>query len=303
MKLGLALSGGGILSAAHIGVIRALEESGLTIEAISGTSGGGIVAALYAADYGTNEMESLFCGFLQKAGKEKGVFASIVRTCRIAGWLFFTFVNGALKKGVMEGLFSGDHIEAECEQAMNAKKIKYMSELRIPAAITAVDLETGERQVFCSKPLPSGGDLVIEDGKVSEAVRATISIPVLFTPKTVGGRRLVDGGLRDNLPAGILRLMGCDTVISVKLLTENAYNGEIDTMPEIAMRSLDIFGMQTQVLGERLSDYMLNISTGNGKKADLSDCGRLVQLGYDQTKQSLDRILPVIALGGKKYMT
>lgn len=160
----LALGGGGTKGSAHIGVLRVLEREGFNIRAVSGTSAGAMCACLYAFGYNPDEIQRLIT-----AANHAGMFA---RTPNDGpSWVGLKGVHDMLEDSLGDCRFE---------------------DLRLPCAVTAVDLNTAER-------------LVIGSGKVLEAVMASIAVPGIFPPQELDGRTLVDGGVMDPVPVGVAR--------------------------------------------------------------------------------------------------
>jgi len=176
-KIGLALGGGGARGFAHIGVLKVLEEARIPVDMIVGTSMGGLIGCLYASGVGAAQLER---EALQMARMRRLV----------------SLIDASLPR---RGLFKGERIVEYLSERLQAKSF---SELGIPAAVVAVDLEK-RRQV------------ILEEGSVVEAIRATIAVPGIFTPVVQGDQVLVDGGVLNNVPADVVRNMGAECVIAV----------------------------------------------------------------------------------------
>ncbi len=176
-KVGLALSGGGARGLAHIGVLKVLEREDIPVDFLAGTSMGGIIAAAYAA--------GLSIEYIEKEALRMGRLRNLI-----------TLMDRSLPR---LGLFEGQKVQEYL--AGHLGDITF-DELKIPLALVAVDLETGE-------------EVVLRKGRVVDAVRATISLPGVFAPYRLDGRLLVDGGVLNNLPADVVREMGADAVIAV----------------------------------------------------------------------------------------
>lgn len=174
-RFSLALGSGGARGFAHAGVLDVLDRQGLHPSAIAGTSMGALVGALYAAGVAPARMAEAL---------ELLDFKRVVSVT-------------ALKLGP-ESVLTADRFEARLREALPAT----FAELRVPFACVATDVVTGERVVM------SGGDLPM-------AVRASMSIPVLFEPVRRGGRLLVDGGVVDPVPVEAARALGGDPVVAV----------------------------------------------------------------------------------------
>lgn len=178
-KVGLALSGGAARGLAHVGVIRVLQEAGIPIDIIAGTSAGAVMGAVYASCCDSSIMLGL---------------ALDARWKKLAPLIDPSFPWAGLIKGkkitsVLSGLIGGD--------------IDF-SDLKIPFACVATDIDTGE-------------EIVMDSGPVLDALRASISIPGIFTVTRREGRFLVDGGLTTPVPVNVVRRMGADFVIAVNV--------------------------------------------------------------------------------------
>lgn len=215
-KVGLALSGGGARGLAHIGVLKVLEQAGVPVDFLAGTSMGGLIAAAYAAGLSPEFME-----------QEALRMASLRRLLALADP---TMLQGGLFEGQKVREYLSDHL-GDCT----------FDQLRLPLTLVSVDLNSGET-------------VYLNQGRVADAVRATIALPGLFTPVERGGQLLVDGGLLNNLPTDVVRRMGADVVIAVdvasdkeathslsELLRRRRYipNGLVETM-EVLYRSLAV---------------------------------------------------------------
>ena len=187
-KIGLALGSGAIRGLAHIGVLEVLEKEGIPIDMIAGTSTGAAVGALYAQGKGAGQIKKLT---LELGWKKLTplVDLSLPKT---------GFIRGKKIKDLLASFIGGD--------------IKF-SDLKVPFTCVATDIGTGE-------------EIVIDRGSVLEAVRASISIPAVFTVVRRGGRYLVDGGLVNPVPVSIAKKMGADFIIAVNVIpdvTDRAY--------------------------------------------------------------------------------
>ena len=161
MKLGLALAGGGVKGAAHIGALKALEENGIKVDIIAGTSIGSIVASLYAMGYSPEIILEIFKLSSKEIMKTdaKHFANNFKNTRRILG----------------SGLFSGETIEEVIEQCAKERNVKKIQDLQMPIAIPTVDIDISKKYVFTNKDLD--GDYYIKDALICKAVRASASYP------------------------------------------------------------------------------------------------------------------------------
>ena len=176
-RVGLALSGGGARGLAHIGVLKVLEREGIPVDFLAGASMGGVIAAAYAS--------GLSVEYIEKEALRMGQLRNLM-----------ALMDRSLPR---LGLFEGQKVQEYL--AGHLGDITF-DELKIPLALMAVDLETGE-------------EVALRSGRVADAVRATISLPGVFAPLRLDGRLLVDGGVLNNLPADVVHEMGADIVIAV----------------------------------------------------------------------------------------
>ncbi len=235
MTLGLALSGGGIRGASHIGVLRALEEAGLKPGIIAGTSAGSIVASLYAVGLTPDDIEKAFFKY-----------APYILDFDIMGAFGMALHLCGLMRGrpVLDGLIKGKTAEKIMAALTGGKK---MYQADIPLAITATDINDGTAVVFASRRqrLQNTRNVICcGQVSISEAVRASIAIPVVFKPKILNlegrERRLVDGGVANNLPVDVLRTMGANRIIGINLGYSGQRQDQVDNILEIGSQTIDI---------------------------------------------------------------
>ncbi|MCE5207183.1 MAG: patatin-like phospholipase family protein [Chloroflexi bacterium] len=178
-SIGLVLSGGGARGLAHIGVLRVLESAGVPVDYLAGTSMGGVIAAGYAAGMSSYDLEREALAATRKRH-------------------MLHLADPGLPNG---GLIRGRRIFEFFQQEFGEKTF---SDLRIPLALVTVDLKTHQ-------------EVVLREGPLALAVRATTSLPGLFMPVEMNGWRLVDGGVLNNLPIDVVRKMGAEVVIAVDI--------------------------------------------------------------------------------------
>jgi NTE family protein len=269
-KVGLALSGGGARGLAHIGVLQALERAGVPIDMLSGTSMGGVVAAAYAS--------GLTPDFLEQEALR---MTSPRRLLSLAD-------PTLPKRGLFEGQKITDYLRdrlGECG----------FEDLRCPLTLVAVNLNESQA-------------VTLNEGRVIDAVRATIALPGVFKPVEHGEQLLVDGGLLDNLPADVVRQMGADIVIAVDViagghtfsamiqaLRERPYipSGLASTF-EVMLRSLDVMmkEINRQRLVEAAPEVIIcpDIPSGVSVLVGFSRAGDAIAAGEKATIEALPEI-------------
>ena len=202
-KIGLALGGGGARGLAHIGILKVLEREGIPIDAIAGTSMGGIVGGLYAAGKSIDEIEAEAL----KRGNISQIFKLV--DLRFMG----------------SGLLKGNRITKLLAGMLGAETT--FADLRLPFGVVTVDYN-------------SGREVVLKEGSVVPAVRATMSVPGIFAPVELDGHLLLDGGVLDNVPVGVTRELGAEKVIAVDVLPNFRLNvpGEEPVVPPLKPRGV-----------------------------------------------------------------
>lgn len=175
----LALGGGGARGLAHVGVLEILEKNGMKPNMIAGTSMGGIVGAMYAVGYSLDEIHDV---------------AMKLKQLHIEPTRYFNLLR--------ESILKDDFIEDALQQVFGEKRFE---DCMFPFYTVAVDLETGQEIVF-------------SEGRLRDALRATVSIPVLFSPHFYQDRYLIDGGILNNVPLSCLRDKNPDVLAGVKIV-------------------------------------------------------------------------------------
>lgn len=207
--VGLVLSGGGAKGMAHVGVLRVLEEMRVPVDLVVGTSAGSAVAALYATGMPVAEIERRFLelDWLSSFRDDPGRVYKPVRRKQNDWRLPLVPGLGVSTEGLHlgGGLIAGQNLGFILNELTgNASLVNNFDELPIPFRAVATDLETGE-------------EVVIRQGNLAEAIRASMSIPAVYAPVERNGQLLVDGGVANNLPVSVARDMGADVVIAVDI--------------------------------------------------------------------------------------
>lgn len=262
MKLGLALAGGGVKGTAHIGAIKALEENGIKIEAVAGTSIGSIVSSLYAMGYTTEKMLEIFKYF------SKGIMKADAR--HFAGNLKTT------RRLLGDGLLSGENIEIAITECAKEKGIKNIKDINMPIAIPTVDIVECKKYVFTNADLE--GDYYINNALIGKAVRASSSYPGVFAPCIYKGHKFVDGGILDNVPADEVKKLGVDKVLTLKFAT--ALNYDPKNIYEIAFKSIDLLFEARSQEAIHASDLVVDLDVSEASVFDVKKIDYCYNAGY-----------------------
>jgi len=273
MKLGLVLAGGGIRGAAHIGAIKALEEDGIKVDVVAGTSAGSMVAALYGMGYTADEMYEI----LKKYAKT--VMGITPR---------YLFENLRENNGIkVKGIVSGVNIEKVFQEIAKVKKIETIDDIKMPIAIIASDLLQSRKVVFTNRKNLTE-DSYPEDINIGTAVRASCSVPGVYAPVEIENYQLVDGGIFNNLPVKEAKDIGADKILAIKFNIKN--KRKYNTLYNIAMQSIDL--MTENLIQDSIeqSDVLINLDLKDTKSFNLSKIEMCYEQGYKQTKERISEI-------------
>jgi NTE family protein len=257
----LALGGGGARGLAHVGVLRVLEREGLRPRAIAGTSMGSIVGALYAAGVDADDL------------------AATLDLLDLKGVAGVTKFN--LKP---DSVLSADAFEARIREVLPST----FDELQVPFAAVAADLITGER-------------VVITTGDLPRAVRASMSIPVVFEPVRIGEYLFVDGGIVDPVPVDAARQIGGDPVVAADVGplappgsgprgSKPLLNADAPTVVQVGTRSFDIAGHWLSRPGLSTAAAVIAPNVSSYSMADFFDGPAIVAEGLRATRAQMPNV-------------
>ncbi|RRW40298.1 hypothetical protein EGJ52_22050 [Pseudomonas luteola] len=285
-KIGLVLSGGAARGLAHIGVLKALEEQGIHVDAIAGTSMGAVIGGLYAAGYKVDEIERIakemdWQQVLSDQPPRKDVPFRRKQDDRdflIKQQLSFRD-DGTL--GLPIGVIQGQNLSMLLESLLvHTSETRNFDKLAIPFRAVATDIVTGEKVVFSKGHLP-------------RAIRASMSIPAVFAPVDVDGRLLVDGGMVDNIPIDVARSMGVDRVIAVDIGTPLLKRKELTTVVDVLNQSTTLMtrnNSEAQLATLTSKDILVEPPLAAYTSADFGSVNELIDAGYRATQALSSRL-------------
>lgn len=283
MGIGVALAGGGLKGLAHIGALQALEELGIKIEYLSGTSSGSIFASFYAMGYTVNEIK-------EKTMKHYKMLTQIEKTPLFkAGATYLT--SGVAR---IEGLIPGENIENLVKTISKDKNITNMNQIEIPFAITAVDTISTKECIFLSKEFDIKNEDVdyIYDAPIATATRASMSFPGVYTPCQYGEYNFIDGGTKDNLPVKILKDMGAEKTIALSFKIDD-YEPKEDIFA-ILLRTVDIFSLKDVRKAQKEADLAIEIDCQGTSLLEITDADAVIKTGYDTIMNNREKILRLL---------
>ena len=279
-RIGLVLSGGAARGLAHIGVLKALEEQGIKIDAIAGTSMGAVIGGLYASGYKIDELEKLALGInwqqaLSDAPPRKDVPFRRKQDDRdflVKQKLSFRD-DGSL--GLPLGVIQGQNLALLLESLLaHASDIRDFDKLPIPFRAVATDIVSGEKMVFRKGHLP-------------QVIRASMSIPAVFAPVEVNGQLLVDGGMVDNIPLDVAREMGVDIAIVVDIGTPLRNRKQLATVIDVLNQSITLMtqrNSQEQLATLHPNDILIQPPLAGFGVTDFGRAQEMIDAGYRATR-------------------
>ena len=285
----LVLSGGGAKGAAHVGVIRRIEELGIPVDMVLGTSMGGLVGALYSLGYTPDQMDTLmrnidwgwalndklsrkYISYEDMKYKEKYLLS--IPFFYEKDYYKAKFAND-IRFGIPQKYQGEFRIGADNEGTVDFLKNNLLGSLpsgyiygqnvsNLISSLTvgyqdSIDFKTLPRPyVSIAADMVSGKAKIWHSGKINDAMRSTMSIPGMFAPVRVDGMVLVDGGLRDNYPTALAREMGADIIIGVDLSQGRRTFSEVNNIGDIIGQGIDMLGRDAYEKNVGIPDVKIN---------------------------------------------
>ena len=282
MGIGIAFAGGGIRGIAHVGVLKALEENNIKIEAVGGTSAGSIVAALYAMGYKPYYIYVLFKKYAQD-------IINIGNSSIVNG--IGNFVK--TKKIGIAGLNDGTLLEKMFNELATRKKMKAVADIKMPLVIPAVDIAEAKEYIFTNcAPRNNVNDEYITEISIGKAIRASSSFPAYFCPCEYKKHIFMNGGVLDNTPILPLKRICKHKVMAVNFEADPVEEN-CDVM-DIIMKTLDIMGNKIAEESFKQSDLVLTVPTDRAGLFDIEKMDKCYKFGYDTTMKNIDKIKKLI---------
>jgi len=292
-KICLVLSGGGARGAAHVGVLKVLEELRVPVHCITGTSMGALVGASYASGSSVSEMEEILreinSELLFKDNpprEERPVRRKQEDYKPFFGPEFGATTGLRLPKGIVTGV----QLETVLRRLARAKGYHQFDRLPIPYRAVATDLVTGKAVVF-------------HDGELANVMRASMSVPGAVAPAEFGGMMLVDGMLTSNLPVEAARKMGADVIIAVNVGTPLLKREELTSLLGVTSQMLSILteqNVQASIASLKPSDILISPELSEYTTGDFDELTKIAPRGETAARKVADR-LAMLALPPAEY--
>lgn len=278
MGVGIALAGGGIRGIAHAGVLKALEDNNIEIEAIGGTSAGSIVATLYAMGYKPYYIYVLFKKYAQE-------IINIGNASLLNG--FGNLLKN--KKVGISGLNDGTMLEKMFNELALRKKVRTVGDIKMPLVISTVDIKEAKEYIITNRAIRDNfKDNLITEIEIGKAVRASSSFPAFFCPCEYKKHIFMDGGVLDNIPVLPLKQIYNKKIIAVNFESDPVQeNGDV---MDIIMKTLDIMGNKISEKSLEQSDLILTVPTDRAGLFDIDKLDKCYKFGYDTVVKNIDKI-------------
>ncbi|PIW62253.1 MAG: patatin [Shewanella sp. CG12_big_fil_rev_8_21_14_0_65_47_15] len=275
-KIGLVLSGGGAKGAAHVGVLKILEEHHIPVDYIAGTSIGAYVAGMYSLGYSASEVEAIMMGVNWDSGYSDTIPRNVLsyRDKQLRD-RYNIPLNIGYNEGEVRapsGLLRGQTMSQLLRQSTDlVNQFGHFNELAIPYRAVATDLETS---------LP----VVLDQGSIVKAMQASATVPGALQPTQIDGKLLVDGGIANNMPVDVVKAMGADIIIAVDIGSPLVKKDKLDS---------------TIAVLDQLSNFLTNASTEK-QKLLLTDKDVLIRPAIDALSTTDFTIMPQALTLGKE---
>jgi NTE family protein len=283
-KIALILGGGGARGLAHIGVLKALEENGIAIDMVIGTSMGAMVGAVYAQNPDAKELEKKFVSFL-KSERFQSIGINRFDKEQSEPDNLLEQITKKIKRRVIinlaahrQSLFKGERLMVAINQLINEGLIQ---DAKLPFACSALDLSKLEEVIF-------------DRGDIRTAVSASSSIPGFLPPVEIDDELYVDGSICTNFPWVYTRNHGADIIIAVDVTLKNTQIVNPDNVIDIIMRTSMAANYKINRLALDNVDFVIRPALGQIFWNEFDRYDSLIELGYTETKKCINSINEII---------
>jgi NTE family protein len=279
-KVGLVLSGGGAKGFAHIGVLKVLEQAGVKIDYIGGTSIGAVVGGLYASGYNATQIDSIFKdtdfnnlitdfiprsskNFYEKRNDELYALTLPVKKFKVG-----------IPAGLSKGLYNFNLLS---RLTNNVRHVRDFSKLPIPFLCIATDIETGEQ-------------VILDKGCLPQALLASSAFPSLFSPVEIDGKLLVDGGVSNNYPIDEIRKLGADVIIGVDVQDDLKDRNSLNDATKILVQITNLQMIQKMRLNKASTEIYIKPEVNNFGIISFDDLSEIIKKGEEAAFSVYEKI-------------
>ncbi|MBK8882279.1 MAG: patatin-like phospholipase family protein [Bacteroidales bacterium] len=294
-RVGLVLSGGGAKGFAHVGALKVIEESGIPVDYITGTSIGSIVGGLYAMGYNAETLEKVIGTQNWEAllsNESRRAFIPAIEKEEESRYLLSLPIH-AKKIAIPEGVLNGQKaMDLFTYLSYGYHDVTDFSQLPVPFKCIAADIATGE-------------EVVLDNGFLPLAMRASMSVPAVFAACNIGGRMLVDGGIINNFPVDRCREMGADIIIGIDIGDDLMTKDKIQSIPDMITQLTTLLGFARSKKNSENVDILIrpDISGYSATSFNMEAAKVLMVRGEEAARKVLPKLIRLRDSLGLKQVT
>jgi len=285
IKIGLVLSGGGAKGMAHIGALQVIEDAGIRIDYIGGTSMGAIVGALYASGYSANQLDSIFRNadfnelIQDEIPRRAKTFYEKEESEKYALTLPFDNFKVSLPSSISKGqnmynLFS--------KLTAHVNDIEDFNDLPIPFFCIATNIESGK-------------EVILNKGYLPRAITASGALPTLFSPVKIDDSLYIDGGVINNYPVDEVRAMGADYIIGIDVQDTLKTREELKTVMEVMAQLSNYRSIEEMAIKRKKTDVYIHPNIDDYTVVSFSEANDIIESGSREASQYLDELKALAA--------
>ncbi len=282
-KIGVALSGGGARGLAHIGVLQWMEENHIPVDYVAGTSMGGLVGAMFATGMSPDEMKE----FIEHVDWDEALlseprYSELSFRRKEDRRDYEVAIPLGLKHGISGpiGFSPGQGVGLLLDRvSFPYSTISSFDDLPTPFRCVATDMLAG---------VP----VILKDGSLAQALRATMSVPGVFTPVELNGKLLADGGLVNNIPTEVVRQMKADVVIAVNIGTPLGGKEALESLTGVLIQSISLMTIANDRRDLSMADVIVSPDLGTYTSVDYYGYRDIIRLGYEGAAQKAAVLRP-----------
>jgi NTE family protein len=284
-KIGLVLSGGGAKGFAHIGVLKVLEQAGVKVDYITGTSMGAVVGGLYASGYSATQIDSIFYNtnfdellqdYIPRSSKS---FYEKRNDQMYALVLPFDKLKIGIPIALSKGMYNYNLLS---KLTHNVRHIRDFSKLPIPFLCIATDIEKGEQ-------------VILKEGYLAQAMLASSAFPSLFSPVEIDGKLLIDGGVVNNYPVEEIRKMGADIVIGVDVQDDLKDRNSLKDATRILVQITNLDMIKVMREKQKLTDIYIKPDVEDYGVISFSEGPNIIKKGEEASFAVYEKIKKLVS--------
>lgn len=284
LKVGLVLSGGGAKGLAHIGVLKVIDSLGIRVDYVAGTSMGAIIGSLYAAGYSGKELDSIF-GVLD--------FSILINDELPRASKAFYERNNSERYTVT---LPFDHFKIKLPSALSRGQNVY-------GLISKLTIHVNDTEDFSKLPIPffciatdaeTGREVILDKGKLAQAVVASGALPSLFQPIMINNQMLIDGGVVNNYPVDELKKKGVDIIIGVDVQDALSTREELTSAPDVLIQINNFRTIHDMTAKVKKTDIYIKPNIEDFSVVSFDDGGAIIKNGIEAASSQMDALKKVV---------